>query len=77
MPAQNLDPLEQRVAALEGEVARLGRMTDTVATLRGDSAAIAETLDHNLRAYVAELDRRVERHGLLLGRLLDQHGDDT
>jgi hypothetical protein len=76
MPDQNLDPLEQRVTALEGDVARFSHMTDTVASLRGDLATIAETLDPNLRAHVAELDARVERHSLLLARLLEKAGDD-
>jgi hypothetical protein len=52
-------------------------MTDTVASLRGDLAAIAGAIDPNLRAQVAEFDARVERHGLLLARLLDQPGGDT
>ena len=80
MPTGTVDPLEQRVAALEGDVARLSHTMETVASLRGDLATITETLDPNLRDHVAELDSRVERHGLLLARLLDHQtggGDDT
>jgi hypothetical protein len=76
MPTGTVDPLDQRVAALEQRVTRLEGTTEVVTGLRADLAAIAEMLDPNLRAHVAELDGRVERHGLLLARLLDQTGDD-
>jgi hypothetical protein len=77
MPDQNLDPLDQRVAALEQRVTRLEGTTEVVTGLRADLATIAEGVDPNLTAHVAELDARVERHGLLLARLLDQTGDNT
>jgi hypothetical protein len=76
MPTGTVDPIEERVAALEDRVGRLEGATDTVVALRADLATIAETLDPNLRAHVAELDGRVGRHGLLLARLLDKTGDD-
>ena len=77
MPDQNLDALERRVAALEGQVGRLGATTDTVTAMRQDLATIVEAIDLNLRARVADPGDRVERHGLLLARLLDKTGDDT
>jgi hypothetical protein len=77
MPDQNLDPLEQRVTALEATIAHLSHITETVTGLRADRATITETLDPNLTAHVAELDAQVERHGLLLARLLDQMAATT
>jgi hypothetical protein len=76
MADQNLDPIDQRVAVLEERVSRLEGTTAIVAGLRADLGAIADALDPNLRAHVAELDDRIERHGLLLARLLDKTGDD-
>jgi hypothetical protein len=74
--------LPGRVAALEHRVTRLEGMIGTVTRLRADLAAITVTIDPALTAHVAELDSRVERHALLLARLLDatplaQRDDDT
>jgi hypothetical protein len=63
MPNETVDPLEQRVARLE-DVARITRL-ETVAALRADLATITEAIDPNLTQHVAELDARLEQHGLL------------
>ena len=67
----------ERLTALEGRVTRLEGMTEVVTAIRTDLAGIAEGVDPTLTQHVAELDDRVEHHGLLLARLFDQPGDDT
>jgi hypothetical protein len=61
----------ERVEALEGRVTRLEGMTEVVTAVRADVATIAAAVDPNLAEHVTELDDRVERHALLIGRLLD------
>ena len=70
MPDQNLD-LSGRVAALEQRVTRVEAMTETVTGIRADVATIAEGVNPALAQHVAELGEKVENHGLLLARLLD------
>jgi hypothetical protein len=45
--------------------------TAAMAGLRADLATIAAGVDPALTPHIAELDARVERHALLIGRLLD------
>jgi hypothetical protein len=58
-------------------------MTEVVARLRADLATITQSLDPNLTRHVAELDARVDKHALLIGRLLEattlarRRDDDT
>jgi hypothetical protein len=46
-------------------------MADAVTAIRADMAAIAEGVDPRLTERVAELDGRVEKHSLMLSRLLE------
>ena len=71
MPDQNLD-LPGRVAALEARVTRVEAMAEVVTAIRADVAAIAEGVDPALAGHVAGLADTVEKHGLLLARLLDE-----
>jgi hypothetical protein len=68
MPEATLDP---RVDTLEQRVTRLEEMTEVVTAIRTDMSAIAAGVDPNLTQHVAELDARVDKHALLLGRLLE------
>jgi hypothetical protein len=63
--------LDARVRALGERLVRLEGMTEVVAAIRSDLAGIADGVDPHLAQHVAELDSRVERHALLIGRLLD------
>jgi hypothetical protein len=64
MPEPTLDALDERVTRLEA-------MTEVVTAIRADMSAIAAGVDPNLTQHVAELDARVDKHALLLGRLLE------
>jgi hypothetical protein len=63
--------------ALQRHVGKLERLVEVVTAARADIAAIAECLDPALRDHLAELDAKLERHDLLLARLLEKVGDDT
>jgi hypothetical protein len=70
MPDETVD-LSGRVAALERRVTRVEAMTEVVGAIRADMAAIAQGVDARLTEHVAELDDRVDKHALLIGRLLE------
>jgi hypothetical protein len=68
MPEPTLDV---RLTTLQERVTRREAITDAVTVIRADIATIAEDIDPGLRQHVAELDDRVEKHALLMGRLLE------
>jgi hypothetical protein len=70
MPEQNLD-LSDRVDALERRVTHVEATTEVVTAIRADMATIAQDVDPRLTEHVAELDDGVEKHALLIGRLLE------
>jgi len=71
--------VDERLAAVEEHLGQLERLVEVVTAIRADVATIAEGVDPALAAHVAELADTVEKHGLLLARLLDKiaGADDT
>ena len=69
--------VDERLAAVEEHLGKLERLVEVVSAIRADVATISEGVDPALQQHVADLDDTVEKHGLLLGRILDSIGEDT
>jgi hypothetical protein len=63
--------LYARLTTLEERPTHLEAMTEVVTAIRSDIATIAQESTRRLKQHVVDLDDRVDKHALPIGRLLD------